>query len=148
MKLSNKSILKNIRRNGNTNGFRNPATGKDIETEKLPKAVIERINNSKIDAETYEKMLLFAKNSNWLAGNRELKLNDKRLESLVVYSTDEQAPLTDRTGLRGGGIVSLTDRNGSSKPLKRSNPAITIKNNNRLKNNPNPTSFKNNFKLK
>jgi|TARA_R110000822_G_scaffold87564_2_gene203715 hypothetical protein len=155
MTISNSNILTNIRRQGmSSGGFRNPRTGSKLgKRDKLPPpipaTVHKRIHDAKIDTKQYEKMLLFARNANWLAGQRKLKLNENELSSLVVYPTNGDAPMTNRSGMRGGGLVSLTTRdNNKTKPLSRNNPSITIKNTNRLPIQPNYSAFKNNFKLR
>ena len=88
----------------------------------------------------YEEMLYFAKYQP--AGKR--KLNDVNLSKMVI--SEDIAPLTDREGLRKGGLVS--EGNVDRKPLKNKTIKLNIKNNNRLEGNPNYPSFKNNFSLK
>jgi len=130
------------RRKQSVGGFRDPPTGKDVEVEKLPQSVRDRLEKSLIDEDTYLKMLYFAKYQP--SGRR--KLNDENLSSMVIGQ--DEAPMTDTQGLRKGGQTSISIlKNNSIKPLKTKPLNLSIKNNNRLKSNPNYTSFKNNFKM-
>ena len=130
------------RRKQSVGGFRNPPTGKDVEVEKLPQSVKDRLEKSLIDEDTYLKMLYFAKYQP--SGRR--KLNDENLSNMVIG--EDEAPMTDTQGLRKGGQTSISIlKNNSIKPLKTKPLNLNIKNNNRLKGNPNYTSFKNNFKM-
>jgi hypothetical protein len=138
-RISNKNITQNVRRQS-VGGFRNPPAGSKVETLKLPKAVEKRLKDSIITPEMYEEMLYFAKYQP--AGKR--KLNDINLSKMVIG--EDIAPLTDREGLRKGGMVS--EGNVDRKHLKNKTIKINIKNNNRIEGNPNYPSFKNNFKLK
>ena len=131
------------RRKQSVGGYRDPPTGKQVEIEKLPQSVKDRLEKSLIDEETYLNMLYFAKYQP--SGRR--KLNDENLSSMVIG--ESEAPLTDTQGLRKGGEVAMSMlKDNSRKPLKTKPLNLSIKNNNRLKSNPNYTSFKNNFKLK
>jgi len=138
-RISNKNINQNVRRQS-VGGFRNPLPGNKVEIIKLPKAVEKRLEDSIITTEMYEEMLYFAKYQP--SGKR--KLNDVNLSRMVIG--EDIAPLTDREGLRMGGMVS--EGNVDRKPLKNKPIKLNIKNNNRLQGNPNYPSFKNNFKLK
>jgi hypothetical protein len=111
-----------------------------VEITKLSKGVQQRLKDSIITPAMYEDMLYFAKYQP--AGKR--KLNDTNLSRMVIG--EDIAPLTDTQGLRKGGLVS--EGNVDRKPLKNKPIKLTIKNNNRLKSNPNYSSFKNNFTLK
>lgn len=123
-------------------GYRDPPSGKAVEVEKLPHSVQGRLKRANINEDEYLKMLYFAKYQP--RGHR--KLNDENLTSMVIG--ESEAPMTDTQGLRRGGEVANTMlQNNSRKPLKEKPLGLTIKNNNRLKTNPNFTSFKNNFKL-
>lgn len=135
-KLSDKMMTDNIRRQS-VGGYRRPNKPKVM---KLSKAVENRLKESIITPAMYEEMLYFAKYQP--SGKR--KLNDTNLARMVIG--EDIAPLTDREGLRRGGMVS--EGNVDRKPLKNKTIKLTVKNNNRLKDNPNYTSFKNNFKLK
>tara|TARA_R110000823_G_scaffold140191_1_gene270155 strand:+ start:4272 stop:4700 length:429 start_codon:yes stop_codon:yes gene_type:complete len=130
------------RRKQSVGGYRNPPTGKDVEVEKLPQSVKDRLEKSVIDEDTYLNMLYFARYQP--SGRR--KLNDENLSNLVIG--EDEAPMTDTQGLRKGGTTSISIlKNNSIKPLKTKPLNLNIKNNNRLKGNPNYTSFKNNFKM-
>jgi hypothetical protein len=135
VKLSNTTINDNIRRQS-VGGYRKPK----VEITKLSKGVQQRLKDSIITPAMYENMLYFAKYQP--AGKR--KLNDTNLSRMVIG--EDIAPLTDTQGLRKGGLVS--EGNVDRKPLKNKPIKLTIKNNNRLKSNPNYSSFKNNFTLK
>ena len=140
-RIASNSIRMN-RRKQSVGGYRNPPTGKDIPTEVLPQAVRNRIKKSNIDEATYLKMLYFAR----YQPHGKRKLNDENLSSLVIG--ESEAPLTDTQGLRKGGQVAITMLEDNSRiPLKVKPLKLNIKNNNRLKTNPNFSSFKNNFTL-
>ena len=136
VKLSDKMMTDNIRRQS-VGGYRRPNKPKVM---KLSKAVENRLKESIITPAMYEEMLYFAKYQP--SGKR--KLNDTNLARMVIG--EDIAPLTDTQGLRKGGMVS--EGNVNKKPLKNKTIKLTVKNNNRLKDNPNYTSFKNDFKLK
>jgi len=138
-RLSDKNIYTNIRHQS-VGGYRNPPTGKKVETVKLPKAVENRLKDSPITPEMYEEMLYFAKYQP--AGKR--KLNDINLSRMVIG--EDLAPLTNTQGLRRGGQVS--EGNVDRKPLRRKPLKLNIKNNNKNPGNPDYPYFKNNFKLK
>ena len=135
VKISDKLMTDNIRRQS-VGGYRRPEKPKVM---KLSKGVEKRLKDSIITPTMYEEMLYFAKYQP--SGKR--KLNDTNLARMVIG--EDIAPLTDTDGLRAGGMVS--EGNVNRKPLKNKTIKLTIKNNNRLKGNPNYTSFKNNFKL-
>ena len=140
-RINSNSIRMN-RRKQSVGGYRNPPTGKDIPTKPLPQAVKNRIKKSNIDEDTYLKMLYFAR----YQPHGKRKLNDENLSSLVIG--ESEAPLTDTQGLRKGGQVAITMLEDNSRiPLKVKPLHLNIKNNNRLKTNPNYTSFKNNFTI-
>ena len=142
-KISTNDIVNQNRRQ-TVGGLRDPK----IKITELPKTVQSRQKESNIDDDEFEEMLYFAKKQP--RGKRELNAED--LSYLIISS--EAPPLTDHTGLRGGGEVAKTVTQGNIKSLKRRIPTINIKNANRLKvdngftrTNPNFTSFKNNFNL-
>lgn len=140
-RISSSNIRLN-RRKQSVGGYRNPPTGKAVKIETLPQSVKNRLEKSLIDEDTYLEMLYFAKYQP--AGRR--KLNDENLSSMVIG--EDEAPMTDTQGLRKGGKTSISIlKDNSIKPLKTKPLNLSIKNNNRLKTNPNYTSFKNNFKI-
>ena len=140
-RISTSNIRLN-RRKQSVGGYRDPPTGKEVQVEKLPQSVRDRLKKSLIDEDTYLNMLYFAKYQP--SGRR--KLNDENLSSMVIGQ--DEAPMTDTQGLRKGGQTSISIlKNNSIKPLKTKPLNLSIKNNNRLKSNPNYTSFKNNFKM-
>ena len=126
----------NIRRQS-VGGYRKPGKPKVM---KLSKAVEKRLKDSIITPAMYEEMLYFAK----FQPSGKRKLNDTNLARMVIG--EDIAPLTDTQGLRKGGMVS--EGNVDRKPLKNKTIKLTVKNTNKLKGNPNYTSFKNNFLLK
>lgn len=140
--MKNINLNNNIRRASNS-GYKNPPTGKDIETVELPNSVKKRIKESNMSEDQYLKMLYFAK----YVPSGKRKLNDKDLTKMVI--TEREAPLTDTQGLRKGGNVSGNQvrMNVNRKPLKNKPLKLTIKNNNSLPNNPDYPSFKNNFSM-
>lgn len=142
--ISTKKINNNRRRQS-VGGYRNPPTGSSLEklTLDLPVSVQKRIKESSIDTETFERLLYFAKYQP--SGKRQL--NEENLSYLIIGN--DEPSLTDTQGLRKGGLVSEDiEENSSRKGLKKKQLNLNIKNNNRLKTNPNYSSFKNNFKIK
>jgi hypothetical protein len=135
VKITDTVMTDNIRRQS-VGGYRRPNKPKVM---KLSKAVEKRLKDSIITPDMYEEMLYFAKYQP--SGKR--KLNDTNLSRMVIG--EDIAPLTDTQGLRKGGMVS--EGNVNKKPLKNKTIKLTVKNNNRLKGNPNYTSFKNDFRL-
>ena len=135
VKISDNLMTDNIRRQS-VGGYRRPEKPKVM---KISKGVERRLKDSIITPAMYEEMLYFAKYQP--SGKR--KLNDTNLSRMVIG--EDIAPLTDTQGLRKGGMVS--EGNVNKKPLKNKTIKLTVKNTNRLKNNPNYTSFKNDFKL-
>lgn len=125
-------------------GKRDPPTGKDVKIMGLSNKLQKRLKKNNISVEEYEKMLYFARYQP--RGHR--KLNDEDLSYLVIGEDQSKMPLTNTQGLRKGGQVSKSVLNNSIKPLTNNKQLnFSIKNNNRLKSNPNFTSFKNQFKL-
>lgn len=120
------------------------------ETYKLTKTQKKKLEDSKISLDEFIAMEEFAK---YLPrGNRKLKLNMPELRNELL-SKNGLYQGTDVDGLRSGGLAARTG--GEKAPPKKATKELdqktllfTIKNNNRLKSNPNYTSFKNNFSLK
>mgnify|MGYP007107845483 CR=1 FL=1 len=126
-------------------GKRDPPTGKDVKVMGISDKVQKRLKKNNISGEEYEKMLYFARYQP--RGNR--KLNDEDLSYLVIGEDQSKMPLTNTQGLRAGGQVSKSVLSNSIKPLTNNKQLnFSIKNNNRIKGNPNFTSFKNQFKFK
>ena len=104
----------------------------------------EAIERSRMSEDQYLAMLEFAKEGARLSGKRQLKLNFPALRDMLVSDNLERGvnSLTDRSGLSRGGKV------GEGKPLElldQRQHLFNLINNNKLRENPNPTSFKINF---
>ena len=85
-------------------------------------------------------------------GKRKLKLNLPELRNELLSKKGIYQG-TDKDGLRSGGKASMTGNEKAppkqaTKELDQKTILYTIKNKNKLKTNPNPTSFKNNISLK
>ena len=137
-KISNEKVYLNVKKNS-VGGFQNPTLGKP---EKL-------VDNDK-DKEkgkseiTQDEMIVMEEYAKYLPrGKRQLKLNVKELRNTVLANDLMAAPLTKTSGLNRGGNLSLV----GGKPKEQKEYLYTIQNKNKLPNNPNPTSFKNNFKI-
>lgn len=142
-RISSSSMRMNQRKQS-VGGKRNPPTGKNVKVMNVPDSVKRKLKKADISEEDYEKMLYFARYQP--RGHR--KLNDEDLSYLVIGEDQSKMPLTNTQGLRKGGQVSKSVLNNSIKPLTNNKQLnFSIKNNNRLKSNPNFTSFKNQFKL-
>jgi len=79
-------------------------------------------------------------------GKRQLKLNVPELRNAVVANDLIAAPLTKTSGRNAGGNMSLKP-NVLPNPKTQKEYINTILNKNKLPKNPNPTSFKNNYKI-
>lgn len=119
-------------------------------TYKLSDAKMKKLEDSKISLDEFIATEQFAK---YLPrGNRKLKLNMPELrDDLLSKQGLNQG--TDTNGLRSGGLAARTGNlkappKKATKELSQKAILYTIKNDNRLKSNPNYTSFKNNFSLK
>lgn len=85
-------------------------------------------------------------------GHRKLKLNMPELRDQLL-SKKGVNQMTDSDGLRSGGLAARTGNlkappKQATKELDQKTILYTIKNKNRIKENPNYTSFKNNISLK
>lgn len=119
-------------------------------TYKVNDAQMKRLEDSNISLDEFIVMEQFAK---YLPrGNRKLKLNMPELRDELL-SKKGMNQLTNTDGLRSGGLASFTGNQKAppkkaTKELEQKTILYTIKNKNRLKTNPNYTSFKNNISLK
>jgi len=118
-------------------------------TYKLDNKMEKKLKTSNLTLDSYIAMEEFAK---YLPrGNRKLKLNMPELRDELLSKRGVNQ-MTDDDGLRSGGKAAMTGKDKAppkkaTKLLDQKTINYNIKNNNRLKGNPNPTSFKNNFKL-
>ena len=137
-KISNNNVYLNVKKNS-VGGFQNPTLGK---REKL---VDNDKDKGKDKAEiTQDEMIVMEEYAKYLPrGKRQLKLNIKELRNTVLANDLMAAPLTKESGLNKGGNLSLV----GGFPKEQKEYIFTIQNKNKLPNNPNPTSFKNNFKI-
>ena len=136
-KISTQAINLNVKKNS-VGGFQNPTLGK---REKLPDP--EKKDKGKAEI-TEDEMIVLGEYAKYLPrGKRQLKLNVKELRNTVLANDLMAVPLTKTSGLNRGGNLSLV----GGKPKQQKEYLYTIKNDNKVSGNPNPTSFKNNFKI-
>lgn len=111
---------------------------------------MKKLENSKISVDEFIATEQFAK---YLPrGNRKLKLNMAELRDDLLSKRGLYQG-TNTSGLRSGGLAARTGNlkappKQATKELGQKAILYTIKNDNRLKTNPNYTSFKNNISLK
>jgi hypothetical protein len=137
-KISNEKVYLNVKKNS-VGGFQNPTLGKP---ERL---VDNNKDKGKVNAQiSQDEMIVMEEYAKYLPrGKRQLKLNVKELRNTVLANDLMATPLTKTSGLNRGGNLSLV----GGKPKEQKEYLYTIQNKNKLPNNPNPTSFKNNFKI-
>lgn len=136
-KITNKNIYLNVKENS-VGGFQNPTLGK---RDKLD---VKKTESDKKAEITEDEMIVMGEYAKYLPrGKRQLKLNVKELRNTVLANDLMAIPLTKTSGLNRGGNISLV----GTKPKEQKEYLYTIKNDNKLPGNPNPTSFKNNFKI-
>ena len=117
---------------------------------KLSDTKMKKLEDSTMSLDEYIVMEQFAK---YLPrGNRKLKLNMPELRDDLLSKRNLNQG-TDTNGLRSGGLAARTGNlkappKKATKELEQKTMLFTIKNDNRLKTNPNYTSFKNNISLK
>ena len=122
------------------------------QAKKLPMSDKQkkRIEDSNISLDEFIIMEEFAQ---YLPrGHRKLKLNLPELRDDLL-SKKGVNQMTDSDGLRSGGLAARTGNlkappKEATKELDQKTVIYTLKNNNKLKSNPNYTSFKNNISLK
>ena len=136
-KISNEKVYLNVKKNS-VGGFQNPTLGK-------PEKLVDNKDKGKTKSEiTQDEIIVMEEYAKYLPrGKRQLKLNVKELRNTVLANDLMAAPLTKTSGLNRGGNLSLV----GGKPKEQKEYLYTIQNKNKLPNNPNPTSFKNNFKI-
>jgi hypothetical protein len=116
---------------------------------KVPSKVEEALKESTLTLDSYIAMNQFAK---FLPrGKRNLSLNIPELRDELL-SRQGVFQMTDSSGLRSGGLAAMTGNlkappKKATKELSQSTILYTIKNKNRLKTNPNYTSWKNNVSI-
>lgn len=137
-KISNQNVYLNVKKNS-VGGYQNPKLGKP---EKL---VDNKDKETTVKAEiSQDEMIVMEEYAKYLPrGKRQLKLNIKELRNTVLANDLMAAPLTKTSGLNRGGNLSLV----GGKPKEQKEYLFTIANKNKLPNNPNLASFKNNFKI-
>ncbi len=119
-------------------------------TFKVNDAKMKKIEDSNLSLDEFIVMEEFAQ---YLPrGHRKLKLNMPELRDQLL-SKKGVNQMTDSDGLRSGGLASRTGNlkappKQATKELDQKTILYTIKNKNRIKTNPNYTSFKNNISLK
>jgi len=116
---------------------------------KLSDAQMKKIEDSNITLDEFIVMEEFAQ---YLPrGNRKLKLNMPELRDELL-SKKGVNQVTNTDGLRSGGLAARTGNEKAppkkaTQELDQKTILYTIKNKNRLKTNPNFTSFKNNISI-
>ena len=114
-------------------------------TGKMTDKMQQKIKESTISLDEFIAMEQFAQ---YLPrGKRKLKLNMPELRNELLSKSGVNQ-MTDVSGLRSGGLAARTGNlkappKKASAELDQRTILYTIKNKNRLKGNPNPTSFKN-----
>lgn len=117
---------------------------------KLSDTKMKKLEDSKMSLDEFIVMEQFAK---YLPrGKRKVKLNMPELRDDLLSKRNLNQG-TDTNGLRSGGLAARTGNlkappKQATKELEQKTMLFTIKNDNRLKTNPNYTSFKNNISLK
>jgi len=145
--LTDKAIYLQVKRES-VNGFQ---TGQPLNNyQGTPSSKTTMVNNEQktsMDEFTQDEMIINEQYAQYLPrGKRQLKLNLPELRTAVLANDLISAPLTKTSGRNAGGNMSL-------KPDVLPNPKTqkeyinTILNKNKLSQNPNPTSFKNNYKI-
>ena len=145
--LTDKAIYLQVKRES-VNGFQ---TGQPLNNyQGIPSSKTTMVNNEQktsMDEITQDEMIINEQYAQYLPrGKRQLKLNIPELRTAVLANDLISAPLTKTSGRNAGGNMSL-------KPDVLPNPKTqkeyinTILNKNKLSQNPNPTSFKNNYKI-
>ena len=157
--ITTKNIQQHRLKN-NLGGYKNLSKTGERQSVKMDKAMIEKIEKSKITTDEYAVMERFAELLP--RGHRKLKLNLPELRDALL-SNQKLNAMTNTQGLRAGGLASMTNNDKANakkstkeiKSLNQKDISYIIQNKNRVKNevnlkggfNPNPTSFKNNFRL-
>jgi hypothetical protein len=138
--LPSKNIYLQVKKT-NSGGFKKPT----VQTVPLPVKKSD-VYNTNIDPYTgtisQDEMIILKEYAKALpSGNRQLKLNMTELKNTLLSNQLIKDPLTKTSGENRGGNTSLK--------LKTQGEYIqqTIKNKNKLKTNPNYTSFRNNISL-
>ena len=115
------------------------------KTDFIPPTLTEReernLSKARITQDQFIAMTQFADMGNRIAGKRQLKLNFPELREAMISNALQRvvSPLTDRAGLSRGGKVGMGDK---LELLDIRETLFSIKNDNKLPDNPNPTSFR------
>jgi hypothetical protein len=132
--ITNKNIYLEVKKTSSA-GYKKPT----IKKEEL-KTVADKLLTDKL---TQDDIIIMTEYAKWLpAGNRKLVLNMKELKETLLSNQLLIDPLNKVSGNNRGGNISLKLRTQGEYTQR------TIENKNRLKTNPNYTSFKNHIKLK
>ena len=101
----------------------------------------KNFERARISQDQFIAMTQFADMGNRIAGKRQLKLNFPELREAMLSNALERGvnPLTDRAGLSRGGKVGMGDK---LELLDIRETLFSIQNDNKLADNPNPSSFK------
>ena len=134
------NLLTNARKS-ELGGYKTYKAGTGKMTDKMQR----KIKDSTISLDEFIAMEQFA--SYLPRGKRKLKLNMPELRNELLSKSGVNQ-MTDVSGLRSGGLAARTGNlkappKKATQELDQRTILYTIKNNNRLKGNPNPTSFKN-----
>lgn len=157
--ITTKNIQEN-RLKHNLGGYKNLNKTGEKKTVKMSKEMMDKIEKSKISTDEYAVMEKFA--GLLPRGHRKLKLNLPELRDALL-SNQKLNAMTQTQGLRAGGLAAMTNNDKANakkstkeiKSLNQKDISYIIQNKNRVKSevnlrngfNPNPTSFKNNFRL-
>jgi hypothetical protein len=145
--LTDKQIYLQVKRES-VDGFHK---GQPINNyQGVPSSKTQMVSNEQktsMDKFSQDEMIINEQYAQYLPrGKRQLKLNLPELRNAVLANDLIAAPLTKTSGRNAGGNMSI-------KPDVLPNPKTqkeyigTILNKNKLPKNPNPTSFKNNYKI-
>ena len=134
------NLLTNARKS-ELGGYKTYKAGTGKMTDKMQ----QKIKDSTISLDEFIAMEQFA--SYLPRGKRKLKLNMPELRNELLSKSGVNQ-MTDVSGLRSGGLAARTGNlkappKKATQELDQRTILYTIKNNNRLKGNPTPTSFKN-----
>ena len=131
-KITSDNVYLQIKKDS-VGGHKKPVVTKAKELKELNETI-------KKDKMTQDDMIIMEQYAQYLpSGKRQLKLNMSELRDTVLSNDLLKKPLTKTSGNNKGGNISLK--------MKTQGEYIsdTIENKNRLRSNPNYTSFKNNF---
>ncbi len=128
-----------------------------IDGKETYKAPAYKLDNNKMkmledSSMTLDEFIAMEEFATYLPrGHRKLKLNMPELRDDLLSKRGVNQ-MTDKDGLRSGGMAARTGNmkappKKATQELDQKTIIYNIKNKNKLKTNPNPTSFKNNISL-